>query len=157
MAKQVITKMWPIARLIDLPVSVYHQWAARYRGFLRERFVRYSRGGGDWAPLKKKRRRGARKKAAILRDTGTLFAVLDVAFQNNPGQLQQDLPNGVRVGFGGPETHPEGSMTVARLAEIHHFGEGRMPERQIIVDPSEEVQQDMVGDVERYWKRILGG
>lgn len=157
MAKEVRIKLWPIKRLAELPRSVYNQWAARYRSFLRDRFVRYSRGGGDWAPLKRKRRRGAKKRAAILRDTGTLFNVLSVAFQSNPGQLQEDLPNGVRVGFGGTGMHPGTNMTVARLAEIHHFGEGHMPERQIIVDPSNEVQQGMAADVERYWKGLLGG
>lgn len=156
MSKEVRVKLWPIKRLIELPRSVYHQWAARYRSFLQLRFVRYSRGGGDWPPLKRKRRRGAKKKAALLRDTNTLFNVLDTAFQGSPGQLQEDLPNGIRVGFGGSGVHPGTSMTVARLAEIHHFGEGHMPERKIIVDPSDEVQRGMATDVERYWKKVLG-
>lgn len=156
MSKEVQVKLWPIKRLQELPRTVYNQWAARYRSFLRERFVRYSRGGGDWPALKRKRKRGAKKKAAILRDTGTLFNVLSTTFQDNPGQLQEDLSNGVRVGFGGPGTHPGADMTVARLAEIHHFGKGHMPERQIIVDPSDEVQRGMASDVERYWKKVLG-
>lgn len=159
MAKAVTVKLWPIGRLINLPDTVYHQWAARYRAFLQHRFTRLSREGGtgEWPGLKRKRRRGAKKRAAILRDTGTLFNVLNPTFQNNPGQLQQNIPDGVRVGFGGPGVHPSGSMTVARLAEIHHFGEGHMPERQIIVDPDDEVQRKMALDVERYWKKVLGG
>lgn len=155
MSKEVRVKLWPIAKLQELPRSVYNQWAARYRSFLQSRFVRYSRGGGDWPPLKRKRKRGAKKRAAILRNLGTFFHVLDPAFKSNPGQLQKEIPNGVRVGFGGPDRHPETDMTVARLAEIHHFGLGHMPERQIIVDPSDEVQRGMVTDVERYWSKVL--
>lgn len=159
MAKEVTVKLWPIDRLVNLPDTVYHQWAARYRSFLRNRFVRLSRegGAGEWPGLKRKRRLGKKKRAAILRDTGTLFNVLSVAFQSNPGQLQEDLPNGVRVGFGGPGIHPGSSMTVARLAEIHHFGQGNVPERRIIVDPDDAVQRGMVLDVERHWKKVLGG
>jgi hypothetical protein len=157
MAKTVLTNMWPIAQLINLPNTVYHQWAARYRAFLQHRFVLHSRGGGDWPPLKRKRKRGAKKRAAILRDTNTLFNVLSVAFVNNPGQLQENIPDGIRVGFGGSGLHPgKGTMTVARLAEIHHFGLGNMPERQIIVDPDDEVQRKMASDVERYWSKVLG-
>jgi hypothetical protein len=42
------------------------QWAARYRGFAQRRFDKYSKGGGDWAPLKPAtiaaRRQGSGKK-----------------------------------------------------------------------------------------------
>ena len=40
---------------------VLKKWAVRYRGFAERRFVRFSRGGGDWAPLKAKRKRGGKK------------------------------------------------------------------------------------------------
>lgn len=155
MAKQVTVKLWPIARLIDLPDTVYHQWAARYRAFLQHRFDRFSRGGGDWPPLKRKRKRGKKNRASILRNTGTLFNVLDLRFSGRVGQLQEDLPNGIRVGFGGSGAHPQTGMTVARLAEIHHFGQGNVPERQIIVDPDDAVQRGMASDVERYWSRLV--
>lgn len=156
MSKEVRVKLWPIKLLQELPRSVYNQWAARYRSFLQHRFVGHSRGGGDWQPLKRKRKRGAKRKAAILRDTNTMFRVLDPAFKSGPGQLQEELPYGVRVGFGGTGNHPKAEMTVARLAEIHHFGLGHMPERRIIVDPDDAVQRAMVGDVERHWKKVLG-
>ena len=31
--------------------GMLHQWGARYLAFTRRRFVQYSKGGGDWAPL----------------------------------------------------------------------------------------------------------
>ena len=72
-------------------------WGAIYREWVRERFVTFSRGGGDWAELKPatvaRRRKGKKRTAtfkrggrrmriktggpAILRDTSTLFAGTD--------------------------------------------------------------------------------
>ena len=141
----------PLLQLEKIPRKVFKQWAIRYRSFVRERFVKFSRGGGNWKPLKRKRRRGELKRAAILRDTGTLFASLDVQFRGKPGQLQESLPNGIRVGFGGPAKHPKAGITVAGLAAVHHFGLGRVPARPIIVDPSSKVIKQMAGDVERDW------
>lgn len=120
---------------------------------MNERFVTYSRGGGDWKPLKRKRRRGKRNRAALLRDTGTLFAALSTQFSGAPGQLQENLKNGMRVGFGGPARHPGGVITVAELAAVHNFGLGRMPERKIIVDPSKKVLNQMANDVKRFWNK----
>lgn len=138
-----------------MPISrkVFLQWAARYRGFVRERFVLFSRGGGDWPPLKRKRKRGARSRAALLRDTGTLFGALDIQFTGKPGQLQRIIPDGIQVGFGGPAKHPKAKISVAQLAAIHHSGVG-VPKREIIVDPPKKVTDAMAGDVERHWRKV---
>ncbi len=114
----------------------------------------FSRGKGTWAPLKRKRKRGQLKHAAILRDTGTLFAALDVQFRRAPGQHQKEIPHGVQVGFGGPARHPRAPMSVSDLASIHHFGLGRVPERPIIVEPPQEVLDQMSGDVTEYWNKV---
>lgn len=104
------------------------QWAAIYRGFAKERFVKFSLGGGDWKPLKpstiarrrkgkaktvKIRRKGkTRKKAvaqgavSILWDTGTLLGALDPQASIAPGALTEFIPFGVRVGYGGTAKHP---------------------------------------------------
>jgi hypothetical protein len=164
----------PLKLLEKVPRSVYNQWAARYRSFAQERFVKFSRGKGTWPPLapstiaRRRKGRGRRRDAqgraigkrarvvAILRDTGTLFAALDVHFTRNPGQLQKDLPHGVQVGFGGPGKHPKAPMSVADLASIHHFGLGRVPARPIIVDPPNKVLNQMSTDVARYWRSVSG-
>lgn len=119
---------------------------------MQERFVRLSRGGGEWAPLKRKRKRGRKVRAAILRDTSTLFKVFSPAL-GQLGQLQKDLINGVRVGFGGPAKHPKAKMTVAELAEIHHFGKGNVPVRKLLVDPSSMAVKTMTGFIEKHWER----
>lgn len=131
------------------------QWAVRYRSFVRERFDKFSKGGGDWKPLSKRTLAGRRKGkgvglvAAILRDTGTLMAALQPTFTRKPGALERDIPFGVRVGFGGPARHKGGKATIADIASFHQEGKGRLPKREIIVDPSRGVLNAMASDMER--------
>lgn len=141
-----------------------HQWAARYRAFLQERFDKASKGGGDWKPLAEstqRRRRKARKGHAsrksggsaarvfaILRDTGTLFAALTPAFASKPGQLQEDIPFGVRVGYGGPAGHPGSAATIADIAHFHQIGAGHLPVREIIIPPDDQVKAAMAADMQ---------
>jgi hypothetical protein len=136
----------------------FKQWAARYRSFLRERFSLYSRGGGDWKPLAestiKRRRKGRGTKrfaagtTAILIDKSIMFAALDPVFKNKPGQLQEDIDFGIRVGFGGTGKHDVDSFTVGDLASWHDAGDG-VPQRKIIVAPDDRTQDGMRSDMER--------
>lgn len=160
--------------------TVFKQWAARYRGFAQERFDAFSKGAGDWVPLalstvqgrrkgkgKTKRMslardtsRGGRLVSAggafsILRDTGLLFAALTPEFQAKPGQLEVGIPFGVRVGIGGPGKPPDGKATLADIAGFHQTGGGRLPKREIIVPPNENVQVAMAGDLENAIRKLL--
>jgi hypothetical protein len=146
--------------------AALRQWAARFRSFVQLRFDKFSKGGGDWKPLAdstKKRRAGARKGAkglrsfAILRDTGTLFMALTPTFSNKPGQFQEDIPFGVRVGFGGPARHPKGAMSVADLARFHQEGAGHLPARIIITEPDASVQRLMASDIQRALGKLAQG
>lgn len=136
------------------------EWAARYRSFAQLRFDRFSKGGGDWAPLKestKRRRRKARKgrlKGAtrtfsILRDTGLMFQALNPTWDRKPGALQQDISFGVRVGYGGASKHPGGKATIADIAGFHDTGAGNLPKRLIIDNPDAKTLTAMAGDMER--------
>ncbi len=144
--------------------DAFVQWAARYRGFVRERFDKYSKGGGDWPPLAestKRKRRGPRKghkgsrSFSILRDTGTLFNALTPTFTAAPGQLQENIPFGIRVGYGGPAKHPSGAASIADLAAFHQTGAGRLPKREIIVAPDARTLAAMAGDMERGIARAI--
>lgn len=81
----------------DVIALVATKWGARYRSFVQERFDIFSKGGGDWPPLKAStvaRRRKGRKKskkprATILRDTNTLFTALQPQFRGAPGAIEQ--------------------------------------------------------------------
>lgn len=139
----VVIKLYRLRRFRQLAATgggpfrkLYKQWGARYRGFVRTRFVRFSRGGGSWPKLKSKRRRGALGAAAILRDTGTLFAALQPVFIGSPGAIEQDIEFGIRVGYGGPHKHPSGAgVSIADIASFHQVGAGALPRREIIVAP----------------------
>ncbi len=158
----VVVNLRPLNKLIRAVAQasgpmrkVFIQWGARYRGFVQERFVKFSRGGGDWKPLTKSTLRRRRKgkgrgvDAAILRDTNTLFAALDTEFTRAPGQLQENIPQGIRVGYGGPSRYPGGTATIADIASFHQEGKGRLPVRKMIVDPSQQVLNAMAKDAER--------
>lgn len=137
--------------------AAIHQWAMRYRSFAQERFDTFSKGGGNWQKLSAatiRGRRGKQQRVSILRDTGTLFNALAPTFDGKPGQLQQDIPFGVRVGFGGAAKHPTANATVADIARFHDQGLGRNPQRQIIVKPPSSVTRLMATDMERGLKRL---
>ena len=132
--------------------DAYRVWARQYRSFAQQRFSKYSRGGGDWPDLAestKKGRRGPRKghtgarQFGILYNIGLLFGTLQPVFASVPGQHQSDLKNGVRVGFGGLGRYPDGKATIADIAAFHQEGSGRLPKREIIVEPDEATLAQM--------------
>jgi hypothetical protein len=136
-------------------------WAERYKSFAQERFIRSSRGGGDWSPLSTatlaRRRKGkGRRRVAILIDTGQLFGGLNPQVVA-PGSIEQEIPWGVRVGYGGPERHPEGAATIADIARFHQTGAGRLPKREIIVEPPSKLRAQMAKDLERALARMADG
>jgi hypothetical protein len=137
--------------------KAFRQMAAVYRSFLQLRFDAYSKGGGNWKPLAestKARRRKARKghsgsrSFSVLRDTSTMFNVLSPVFSGAPGAIEQELPNGLLVGFGGPGAHPDGNATVADIASFHDAGGGRLPQREIVVEPDSAALNRMQGILE---------
>lgn len=140
-------------------------WAMVYRSFAQRRYRLYMRGGGDWPRLSKgtlaaRRRRASgklrgrrfkqgmksplTKAPKILYDTGTLFRALEPRFLFKPGQFEEDLPLGVRVGYGGPHRHGRGKATIADIANWHQTGAGRLPVRKIIVPPDAMTVRKMV-------------
>lgn len=133
------------------------QWGVRYRSFIRERFIIYSRGGGNWPPLKpltiKRKLKGKKKgKSSILIDTGQMFAALDPIFTSKPGALNEKIPFGVRIGYGGPGVYTKkygGAVTIADVAHFHQTGAGRLPKREIIVPPDAKTVELMTQDMNR--------
>lgn len=138
--------------------DMWVQIGTRYLDFVRRRFVRQSQGGGDWPPLARSTvlaRRGRRKSsrrrkrrtaaqiekavasAKILRDTGALLGALSVG---NRGNRFDRNKGGVTVGFSKRQKHEgEGrrGLSIGRLAEIHNLGDGRNPQRAILVRPDQ--------------------
>lgn len=163
---------------------MFSRWAMFYRSFAQRRFVALSRGGGEWPPLKKDRKRDIKaqqrrrkinnrrvrqfmsgeidklkvldiRQSAILRDTGTLFAVLDPSGQSD-GALELLDGDGVIVGYGGSEIHPTGSrLTIAKIAEFHQLGNSRLPQRRIIVEPDNKCLGLMRTEVNRHNRDLI--
>lgn len=175
--KKILAGISPGAQPIS---AMLKQWAARYRSFAQERFDKYSRGNGDWAPLAlstiKGRRKGKKSKKtttardtkngtlvvvpgsySILRDTGLLFNALAPEFKNAPGQFEKEGDLSIDVGFGGPAAHGNGILTVADIAAIHQVGGKNLPARPIIVKPSDAVVSAMTGDARRAIKKLSNG
>lgn len=136
------------------------QWGARYRSFAQLRYKKFSRGGGDWKPLKRQRSRdikAAKKKrakgkavkgAAILRNLNFMFAALNPEL-GVPGQLQENIRFGVAVGYGGPGKYPTGRASIADIAGFHQRGAGNLPVRKTIVKPDDRTVRLMAGDMQR--------
>jgi hypothetical protein len=142
-------------------------WAVRYRREMLKRWKKLSRGGGEWPRLKpstlRRRRNKNKKTAKILIDTGILRDALTpgMALDNKkPGAYSEPvytgikISTGIRVGFGGPERHDEAGFSVAKLALWHHTGAGRLPVRQLLVDPSKQTVTGMSKDVVRIFNLI---
>lgn len=128
------------------------QWAYRYRAFSRRRYLKESKGGGAWPKLKKGTINRRRKKStAILIDTGVMLGGFDPVFSSKPGQVEETIPFGIRVGVGGSGSHP-GGITLGELYRIHHFGEGVVPARTLIVRPDQSTINSMREDMRRALK-----
>lgn len=141
------------------------QWGVRYRAAMQTRYNRFSRGGGNWPTLaastlrgRRGPRRGAQgpRRVSILRDTGLLFNALDPQFSPGRGAIQEDVPFGVTVGFGGPAKYPEGRASIADVAAFHQNGGRRLPKREILVAPDTRTTQLMGQDMQRGIDRALG-
>lgn len=127
--------------------ACYKKWGVRYLAETKRNYYINSRGGGDWPPLAAstlKQRRGEGKRAAIMIDTGTIVGALDAGAK---GSLFKYIRMGVRVGFGGPERHPEGKATIRDIAVFHDEGQGRLPKRQILRQPSRKLLVAMKMDL----------
>lgn len=167
--------------------SAIKLWAVRYRSFAQIRFDLYSKGGGDWQQLAlstiKKRRHGTKSNVlklreiykskaksdpstisasggiAILRDTGLLFGALNPIFQSAPGAIEEIIPFGVRVGYGGPQRYVQGVKqsiaTIADIAEFHQLGNPpKLPKREIIVEPPDQVLEQMANDMTKALAKV---
>jgi hypothetical protein len=139
-------------RLVDV---VLRDWLTIFRAYIRQRFYSQSRGAGEWPPLAAvtlRRRRGRGVGAAILRDTGALFAATQPSLGNGAALIQErnrrflgftaELNNGTQLGA---------------IAGYHQDGEGRLPVRRILVDPPQNILNKMAAAAKKRLVEFLDG
>jgi len=97
------------------------QWGDMHRIWLRKRFIKFSQGGGDWAPLKQSTidRKGG--DDTILIRTGEMFAALKSRRIN---MARKSVTVGI---FGGGRN--------SKVAAFHQAGTQNMPQRLVVVEP----------------------
>lgn len=138
----------------------FQDWVTIYARFLTRRFFLFSLGAGTWKPLKPETLKRKKKRGLlpwILRATDTMFQMFAPQIAAKPGRLSEQIPFGVRVGFGGGMymRYPDGPR-VAEVAMYHQEGAGNLPVRKIIVPPDQptikemrDVMQDAIMDLEK--------
>ena len=149
----------------DIPRDLKTQWAGLYSTFAKRRFKKFSRGGGDWAPLRpstiagRRKGKGTGRVASILWDKyGSLYKALTLGA---PGNLKKDIRGGVRFGYGGGAKHKDGG-TIAGIAHGHQFGNRKrnLPARPIIVDPDQPTVNRLAAAtlkwIDKYGTRVGG-
>lgn len=143
--------------------AIADAWSTLYRSWARQRFDKLSKGGsvdGDsWKPLApatiKRRRKGRGSgNAAILRDTGALFAAMQPSVSGGLLSSSTLRPVGVRVELAGPARHKSGPSLV-EIATFHHEGGKRFPAREILVRPDQATIDKMVAVAGRIITREL--
>lgn len=151
----------PFAKTREV-ATLFNKWAADYRTFLKARYEKFSKGGGNWRRLRpetirRKRRRGG--KRFILRDTDVLYRALNRRFTPAAGAFQRRVGFGVEVGFSDTFRHPHSrsGVTVGAIASYHNAGGGRLPRRQIMVLPDQRTKQLFVIEAQNTLGKLLIG
>ena len=126
-----------------------HEWGAIIARFLTKRFFIFSLGGGNWKPLKPATLKAKKQKGLlpwILRATDLLFESFNPVLARKPGKITEEIPFGVRVGFG-PNMramrYPGTNTSVAEVATYHQKGMGNLPVRKTIVPPDAPTIKEM--------------
>lgn len=128
-----------------------------YRAYLRDRFVKFSRGGGNWRKLADstlaRRRNKDKSSVAILRDTGAMFASFQPSIVKTSGLVKKRSKLGFDVTFGRPMGHYSG-VTTTQLMRWHHSGAGRLPARKLVVGMDSKTAKQVARVVEKAMQKI---
>jgi len=98
----------------------------------------------------------------ILYDTGTLIGALDPKLNVGSGGVQENIPFGITVGYGGSSKHEKFPATIAGLAAIHQAGNEKLPARPIIVTPPDDancirqMSRALADAITKKWRQYAG-
>ena len=147
--KRVVTKDGrPVYRLL-------REWIRIYRRWLYDRFVKFSRGGGNWPDLKP-----GTKAAKTRQGFGTeiLIRTRVLEEQFSPVSRTQIISarQGAVIRFGAGKTYPDGTP-VEDVIRWHNDGAGNLPVRELLPDPDASVVRDMVKIAEQEMQDEIDG
>ena len=131
-------------------------WIRIFVAFLRDRYAKFSRGLGDWPPLKAATiRRRRRRSSAILRNTGLMFAQFHPELQSFQ-HFRGSRPFSATMAFGGNAFYPDSGASVTDVMSFHQRGEGNLPVRKLIVPPDEPTKALMARATKKAIKDDVG-
>jgi hypothetical protein len=124
------------------------QWIAILSRFLTRRWMLFSHGGGNWPDILPETRARKVKRGLlnlIMRATDSMFQAFALSSEGKPGTLSEEVPFGVRLGFGGglDYPHPGSGTSMAKIAMFHQTGAHPNRVRKIIVPPDTTTTQKM--------------
>ena len=126
------------------------KFGTSYLTWIKQRFIKYSAGGGTWPPLSAKRIK-AKGHDLILFDTGQLQRSLDPRSSANKVTALTGRDIGVKVEF--TSVRHKTGIPIADLIEIHHFGTSKIPARPILVEPPKSVVNKAIENFRKAIKR----
>src|SRR5688572_25151800 len=114
-----------------------------YAGAVRRRFASAMNGDGTWAPLaestkRRKKRYGMADRILYL--TGDLYTSL---VPGEAGSIFEVLSDRIRYGTSVP------------YAKYHQVGGGRLPQRTILVEPTEDILARCVAPIVSGWRKAI--
>jgi len=130
------------------------EWGRLYADFTKRRFVKFSRGGGNWRQLAQstieaKRRRGAANPTRILVDTGLLLGELEPRVGGFSGVRSTKRGMQLRLDMSAMSSSYARGNTTGDVAGYHNTGGGRLPRRQIFIQPTKELRRKMAQAMQR--------
>ena len=131
--------------------TILTEWGQLYRAEMLERFEVLTRGGSEWPYLRFVRPRNRvagtvdPRQQNILWDEGFLVGSLqpEIGLAENNGGRQEIHGRSVTIGFAKTIKHKRSRLTVQAIADKHQGGMG-VPQRRILVPPSDELIQTML-------------
>ncbi len=124
-----------------------------YTTFVLRDFDKKSRGNGKWRKLKPKTIERKRSSAILVNKR-----VLRIGLATSIMIRTQTVPRLTIIAyFGGRKRHRDSKMSIARLADIHHLGLGRVPVRRILVTPDKPTLKRMADKILKAALRLMGG
>jgi hypothetical protein len=138
-----------LQRLIELVAGhpptlekMFRAFDKPYRAFIRARWRKFSRGGGNWRPL---------AEATVIRKGNTLILIeTSLAYKSVDPEFTQVFAikpasrtiYQADVTFGSNATYQSGK-TVNQIMGYHQEGRGNLPQRKVIVSPDTQTKQNM--------------